>query len=78
MYKEKRRGDTKPHIFAISDIAFHDMLQMRENQSILITFVLPSYNTDTVIPGENQVQGKLKTQRKLSSISLPSLLARGM
>ena len=37
MYKEKRRGDTKPHIFATSDIAFHDMLEMRENQSILIT-----------------------------------------
>lgn len=37
MYREKRRGDTKPHIFATSDIAFHDMLEMRENQSILIT-----------------------------------------
>jgi len=36
-YKEKRRGDTKPHIFATSDIAFHDMMDMRENQSILIT-----------------------------------------
>jgi myosin heavy chain 9/10/11/14 len=37
MYNEKRRGDTRPHIFATSDIAFHDMLDMRENQSILIT-----------------------------------------
>jgi len=38
MYREKRRGETRPHIFATSDIAFHDMLEMRENQSILITY----------------------------------------
>jgi myosin protein heavy chain len=40
MYKEKRRGDTEPHIFATSDIAFHNMLEMSENQSILITYNL--------------------------------------
>ena len=39
MYNEKRRGDTRPHIFATSDIAFHNMLDMRENQSILITYL---------------------------------------
>src|SRR5271163_4808715 len=39
LYKETRRGDSKPHIFATSDIAFHDMLEMRENQSILITYI---------------------------------------
>ena len=37
MYKGKRRTENPPHIFAIADQAYHDMLQDRENQSILIT-----------------------------------------
>ncbi|VDP27395.1 unnamed protein product [Schistosoma mattheei] len=36
-YKGKRRGEMPPHIFSISDNAYHNMLQDRENQSILIT-----------------------------------------
>ncbi|CAG8639097.1 5958_t:CDS:10 [Funneliformis mosseae] len=36
-YKNKRRHEIPPHIYAISDSAYHDMLQERENQSILIT-----------------------------------------
>jgi myosin heavy subunit len=39
MYKGKRRRDNPPHIFAVADQAYHDMLQERENQSILITYV---------------------------------------
>ncbi|BFZ61595.1 class II myosin [Saitoella coloradoensis] len=37
LYRNKRRGDTRPHIFATSDIAYHDMMQIHENQSILVT-----------------------------------------
>ncbi|VDK34666.1 unnamed protein product, partial [Dibothriocephalus latus] len=36
-YKGKRRAEMPPHIFSISDNAYHSMLADRENQSILIT-----------------------------------------
>lgn len=39
-YKGKKRNEMAPHIFAISDAAYHAMLANRENQSILITQVL--------------------------------------
>ncbi|XP_076337304.1 myosin heavy chain, muscle-like isoform X5 [Tachypleus tridentatus] len=37
MYKGKRRSEMPPHIFSVSDGAYNDMLQNRENQSMLIT-----------------------------------------
>ncbi|GAB5590982.1 class II myosin [Umbelopsis nana] len=37
MYKGKKRGEVPPHIFATADLAYYDMLQDQENQSILIT-----------------------------------------
>ena len=37
MFKGKRRTEMPPHIFSIADNAYSDMLQDRENQSILIT-----------------------------------------
>ncbi|KAG4304526.1 hypothetical protein PORY_001919 [Pneumocystis oryctolagi] len=37
IYRNSKRSDFKPHIYAIADLAFHNMLEMRENQSILIT-----------------------------------------
>lgn len=37
MYRGKRRQEMPPHIFAICDNAYHDMLQDRDNQSMLIT-----------------------------------------
>ena len=37
MYRGKRRNENAPHIFAVADQSYHDMLQDRENQSILIT-----------------------------------------
>ncbi|KAI5791882.1 myosin heavy chain [Geopyxis carbonaria] len=37
MYKNKSREDTKPHIFAVTDLAFRHMLNEKENQSILVT-----------------------------------------
>ncbi|KAG0178217.1 hypothetical protein DFQ29_003789 [Apophysomyces sp. BC1021] len=36
-YKGRRRGEMSPHIYAVADQAFHDMLHDKENQSILIT-----------------------------------------
>uniref|UniRef100_A0A6Q2ZPE1 Myosin-7B n=1 Tax=Esox lucius TaxID=8010 RepID=A0A6Q2ZPE1_ESOLU len=36
-YKGKRLSETPPHIYAIADNAYNDMLRDRENQSILIT-----------------------------------------
>ncbi|CAF94090.1 unnamed protein product, partial [Tetraodon nigroviridis] len=36
-YKGRRRVDTPPHIYAIADSAYTDLLQNRENQSMLIT-----------------------------------------
>eukprot|EP00039_Didymoeca_costata_P018541 m.333902 g.333902 ORF g.333902 m.333902 type:complete len:1372 (+) comp17243_c0_seq1:84-4199(+) len=36
-YKGKRRGEVPPHIFAIADQAYRDMLHDREDQTILCT-----------------------------------------
>ncbi|KAI8883728.1 hypothetical protein K501DRAFT_323360 [Backusella circina FSU 941] len=36
-YRRKRRGELPPHIYAIADNAFNDMLHDRQDQSILIT-----------------------------------------
>ncbi|KAK9761523.1 class II myosin [Basidiobolus ranarum] len=36
-YKNKKKIEMPPHVFAISDAAYYDMLQDKENQSILIT-----------------------------------------
>ncbi|KAM7410734.1 hypothetical protein PAMA_020939 [Pampus argenteus] len=36
-YKGRRRTDVPPHIYAIADNAYSDMLQNRENQAMLIT-----------------------------------------
>ncbi|XP_047184270.1 myosin-16-like [Scophthalmus maximus] len=37
MYKGKKRNEVPPHLFSISDNAYHDMLMEHENQSMLIT-----------------------------------------
>ncbi|KAK6321601.1 hypothetical protein J4Q44_G00085770 [Coregonus suidteri] len=36
-YKGKRRAEVPPHIYAIANNAYNDMLRNRENQSMLIT-----------------------------------------
>jgi len=36
-YRGKKRNELPPHVFSIADNAYSDMLQNRENQSILIT-----------------------------------------
>lgn len=37
MYRGKRRNEVPPHLFAISDGAYVDMMQNKINQSMLIT-----------------------------------------
>lgn len=37
MYKGRSREDTKPHIFAMADHAFRNLVEEGENQSILVT-----------------------------------------
>ncbi|KAG7316964.1 hypothetical protein KOW79_019262 [Hemibagrus wyckioides] len=37
MYKGKKRSEVPPHLFSISDNAYHDMMMEQENQSLLIT-----------------------------------------
>ncbi|KAG9349801.1 hypothetical protein JZ751_026154 [Albula glossodonta] len=37
MFKGKKRSEVPPHLFSISDNAYHDMLMEHENQSMLIT-----------------------------------------
>jgi myosin protein heavy chain len=37
MYIGKRRTEMPPHLFAVSDEAYRNMLQNHENQSMLIT-----------------------------------------
>ena len=38
-YRGKRRTEMPPHLYAIADNAFANMMQDRENQSMLITLV---------------------------------------
>ncbi|CAF1361450.1 unnamed protein product, partial [Didymodactylos carnosus] len=37
MYRGKKRTEVPPHLFAIADNAYSNMLRDRENQSMLIT-----------------------------------------
>jgi myosin protein heavy chain len=36
-YKGKKRDEMPPHVFSIADHAYYEMLNTKENQSILIT-----------------------------------------
>ena len=48
-YKGKKRQDLPPHVFAIADTAYRNMLQEREDQSILCTLVVASvFTTDYI------------------------------
>jgi len=37
MYRGRNRDETKPHIFAVADEAFRNLVEEGENQSILVT-----------------------------------------
>ncbi|KAK9461314.1 P-loop containing nucleoside triphosphate hydrolase protein [Lipomyces oligophaga] len=36
-YRNKTREEVPPHVYAVTDLAFRNMLEMHENQSILVT-----------------------------------------
>ena len=77
MYKGKKRNEMPPHIFSITDTAYRDMLQDRENQSILITYVYLAVVsahtavylkiTHTNLSGASRAPVKRKTRKKSSS-----------
>ncbi|XP_078095930.1 myosin-16-like [Mustelus asterias] len=75
MYKGRKRNEMPPHLFSISDNAYHDMLVERENQSMLITGESgagKTENTKKVIqyfanmggvkPAEGDTKGSLEDQ----------------
>lgn len=73
-YRNKRRDENAPHIFAIAERAWVSMGEERENQSILITYVCLCVHVRTHRhrpAGVNLVRGKRKTRRKLSSTLQP-------
>jgi hypothetical protein len=39
MYRGRGREETKPHIFAMADEAFRNLVDEGTNQSILVTYV---------------------------------------
>ncbi|GAA5231241.1 hypothetical protein GCM10025794_31500 [Massilia kyonggiensis] len=41
MYKGRSREETRPHIFAMADEAFRNLVEEGENQSILVTYIPP-------------------------------------
>ena len=47
-YRNKRRDENPPHLFAVTERAWINMQDERENQSILITFV--EFEPFTVTP----------------------------
>ncbi|KAG2392598.1 hypothetical protein C9374_011323 [Naegleria lovaniensis] len=60
-YEGKRREDVEPHIYAVSDVAYRQMLQNGENQSMLITGESgagKTVNTKRVIQYLTHVAGK--------------------
>ena len=65
-----------PHVYAVVDQAYNDMIITRENQSILITYysfysLLTDYSLNIEV---NLGLGKLKTQKKSSNILLLPLI----
>ena len=40
MYKGRNREESKPHIYAMADGAFRNLVEEGRNQSILVTYIL--------------------------------------
>ncbi|XP_008301730.1 myosin-7B-like [Stegastes partitus] len=64
-YKGRRRADTPPHIYAIADNAYSDLLQNRENQSMLIT-------------GESGAGKTVNTKRVIQYFAIVAALGENM
>ncbi|KAJ2262172.1 class II myosin [Coemansia sp. RSA 376] len=75
-YRNKKRNEVSPHIFAIADAAFHDMLHSKENQSILITGESgagKTENTKKVIQYLTAIAGDHKAASGAAAVSGSSL-----
>jgi hypothetical protein len=74
MYKNRLREDTKPHIFAVTDQAFRNMVDEGKDQSILVTFVQPYSLVEfgaNAATAESRVRVRPRTRRKLFNILPP-------
>ncbi|XP_052014087.1 myosin-15 [Apodemus sylvaticus] len=70
-YKRKRRSEAPPHIFAVANRAFQDMLRNGENQSILFTGESGSgktVNTKLIIQYFATVAAISEPQKKLGTL----------
>ncbi|CAD6194130.1 unnamed protein product [Caenorhabditis auriculariae] len=73
MYVNKRRAEMPPHLFAVSDEAFRNMMSDRENQSMLITGESgagKTENTKKVIAYFAMIGGGSKVDGKANESSL--------
>lgn len=67
MYKGQSREDTRPHIFAMADQAFRNLVEEGENQSILVTYgfsLLVNTHALTLDAAASRELEKQKTPRK--------------
>ncbi|XP_049554841.1 myosin-7B isoform X5 [Orcinus orca] len=64
-YKGKRRSEAPPHIYAVADNAYNDMLRNRENQSMLIT-------------GESGAGKTVNTKRVIQYFAIVAALGDGL
>ncbi|OMP84060.1 Myosin type-2 heavy chain 1 [Diplodia seriata] len=80
MYKGRSREDTKPHIYAIADEAFRNLVDEGENQSILVTGESGAGKTENtkkviqylaaVATGDSNTPGRRKASgRQMSNLS---------
>lgn len=79
-YRNRKREENPPHIFAIAERAWVNMREGRESQSVLITYVhllrcrpRATALTSPALTEESLAPARLRTPRRSSSISLPSL-----
>ncbi|KAM4065274.1 myosin head (motor domain) domain-containing protein [Hirsutella rhossiliensis] len=67
MYRGRSREDTKPHIFAVADEAFRNLVEEGQNQSILVTGE----------SGAGKTENTKKVIQYLAAVALSETAARG-
>ncbi|KAG8525865.1 uncharacterized protein KY384_000625 [Bacidia gigantensis] len=76
MYRGQSREDTKPHIFAMADFAFRNLVEEGENQSILVTGESgagKTENTKKVIQYFAAVATPENLNKRITGYQLPNL-----